>query len=203
MVFRNFPGADFFFCPTPSGRKQRFSGGLAHFGPWAPPPGPQARAEKTNTQFPSAKDTFWREIRPPKKFLLKLPQLFCILCFGRPDPHEREIANYWFSVYFGVGQPLALEKIPGGKQKNTISRCQGHFWGRERAKTKPVLHGRPTLVRPAKLDKKLAKRPPPQWRAREVPTRPDSPRPLLLTLPWPRVHHVSQPFGATLGPNRD
>ena len=28
-----------------------------------------------------------------------------------------------------LGQPLARREIPGGKQENTVSRNQGHFWG--------------------------------------------------------------------------
>ena len=142
---------------------------------------------------------FGRPIKNSSKFGIILH--FTIWPTGPPrtGPTGGKSRNTGFLAHFGLGQSLALREIPGGKQKNAIS--QWNFWGRERGKRKPVPHGRPPLVRPAKVDQKIAKRPPPQWRARELPTRPDSP--LLLTKLWPRVHHVSQPFGATLRPNRE
>ena len=55
----------------------------------------------------------------PKSFSPKLRNFFYILCFGRPDPQGREIAKYGVLGHFGLGRPLALREIPGGKQKNT------------------------------------------------------------------------------------
>ena len=45
------------------------------------------------------------------------------LLFSSRTPTGRKSRKTGCLVHFGLGQPLALRKIPGGKHKNAISRC--------------------------------------------------------------------------------
>ena len=55
------------------------------------------------------------------------PQIVYILCFGRLDPHGREITKYWVAGHFGLGWPLALREIlsPGRKRKTQFPGAMG------------------------------------------------------------------------------
>ena len=61
---------------------------------------------------------------------------FYIFRFGRPDPHGQEIAKYGGLGHFGLGRPLALKEIPGGKQKNANSHIET-----EKRETNPLQLG--------------------------------------------------------------
>ena len=66
------------------------------------------------------------EIRPPKKFLPDVAQLFYVLFPVLADwtPRGGKSRNTGLLGDFGLGQPLALRKIVGGKRNNTSSRVQ-------------------------------------------------------------------------------
>ena len=75
----------------------------------------RARAKNTKTHFPGARGTFGGEIRPPKKCPFEIPQLFCTICvLADRTPTGGQTRNDAVAVHFGLGQPLALGKIPQG-----------------------------------------------------------------------------------------
>ena len=64
-------------------------------------------------QFSGAGGTFGGEIRPPQNFLPEIVQLFSVLADW--TPRGRKSQNTGVLGHFGLGQPLALGEIAGGK----------------------------------------------------------------------------------------
>ena len=96
MVFCNFLGNNLVFGLTATWSETVIYWGIGPF--WAAGTyrnsGPGPKTEKRN--FPELGGL----LGAPQKFLSKSAQLSYILHFGRPDPHGREIAKYWFSRPF-------------------------------------------------------------------------------------------------------
>ena len=96
---------------TPRGGKSQNNGVLGPFGLGQPLGTEKFRAKNRKTQFPRARGTFGRKLRPPQKFLPKSAQLFYTLRFDRPDPQGREIAKYCvFRPFWPRAAPWYLEK---------------------------------------------------------------------------------------------
>ena len=88
-------------------------------------------------QFPGARGTFGggNPEAPkvsPRKSATILPFMFWPT--GPPRAENREMRGGW--GHFGLGQPLALEEIRGGKQKTTTSHIEP-----EKRETKPLQLG--------------------------------------------------------------
>ena len=82
------------------------------------------RTENRKTQFPVARGTFGEKNPSAPKVSSQNFANFDQFAFWSTGPPGREIAKYWFSGPFGLGQPLALRGIPGGKQKNENSQIE-------------------------------------------------------------------------------
>ena len=113
-VSRNFLGNNFFSVGPPDGDLLGFRPvlGRGHLGEFG------ARAENRKTQFPGPGGTFRGEIRPLQKFLPEIAQFFYVLCFGRPDPHRREIAKYWGFRHFWTRTALGTQRNSGLNPSN-------------------------------------------------------------------------------------
>ena len=119
----------FTFCPTghpgAANREILVFKALLPFGTWR---NHRRRPKTENHNFlalevPKSRKQNYHAIRDD------CPQLsyLCVLTDWTPEGGKSQ--NTGVLGPFGLGQPLALREIPGRKQKNTISRSQGHFWG--------------------------------------------------------------------------
>ena len=107
MVFRNFLGTTFFAVA-----KGDLLGFSARFGAQALEEIQGPGRKQKNIVFPELGALLGGGIRPPQTFLSEFAHLFYILGFGRPDPHGRKIAKYWFFRPFWLGvQGTMVSKI--------------------------------------------------------------------------------------------
>ena len=117
MVVGNFFTLYVLAGRTPAGGISQNTGILGHFGLGRLWHLQKSRgwAENGKMQFPSARGTFWGNIRTPHKFLPESAQFFYISCFGRPDPHWQEIAKYGVLRPFWPRAALGTERNSGRK----------------------------------------------------------------------------------------
>ena len=93
-------------------------------------------AEDRQIQFLGARGTFGKKSGRPKSFSPKVRNIFTVYVLANWIPTGEKSRNTGVLGHFGLGRPLALREIPGGKQENANSHIET-----EKRETNPLQLG--------------------------------------------------------------